>query len=243
MHLFHVKSLRGPLEDLVNAGSLHMQREIYEAEIKPRLWTKWMQWILSRDMTMNFMGVPPSQKAHMTAPSVGGVSKYIERSLEEVLTALPFRENYFYRVYIEGRYPTDCRPEYVKENNFEMLKSRISDLHIHTGSVASFLEATHLRFSRYVLLDHMDWMSSYDTAELGREWNAILKRAASNARVIYRSAAQEVTYLDDLEVHLDSQRMLLRDVVRYNEALAKRLHPRDRVHTYASFYIADLPCR
>ena len=32
----------------------------------------------------------------------------------------------------------------------------------------------------------------------------------------------------------------IRDLISYQQELADRLHPLDRVHTYASFYIADL---
>ena len=240
-NLFRVKALQKPLEDLVNADSLERQSEIYYAEIKPRLWTRWMEWLISRNLTMNLMGVPRAQKEQMTQQYPGGVPKYIEHSLEDVLTKLRFRDNYFYRVYIEGCYPRDCRPEYVKEGNFDRLKRRICDLHIHTGTVANILEETDLRFSRFVLLDHMDWMSVHKPQELVREWNAILFQATSNARVIYRSAALNVTYLDDLIVNVSGARCPLGAVLTQRRDLANSLHPSDRVHTYASFYIADLP--
>lgn len=240
-NLFRVKALKKPLEDLVNAESLTKQSEIYCDEIKPRLWTRWMEWLISRDLTMNLMGVPRAQKEQMTQQYPGGVPKYIEESLETVLTKLRFRDNYFYRVYIEGRYPQDCRPEYVKESNFDRLRQRICDLHIHTGTVASTLEETDLQFSRFVLLDHMDWMSVHKPQELAREWNAILLRATSKARAIYRSAALNVTYLDDLRVDFLGSRHNLGDLLAQQCDLANSLHPSDRVHTYASFYIADLP--
>jgi S-adenosylmethionine-diacylglycerol 3-amino-3-carboxypropyl transferase len=240
LHLFHVKSLRPRLEDLINARTLDEQKELYEAEIKPRLWSKWMHWILSRDVTMSLMGVPPDQKKHMATQFPGGIQGYFEQSLEAVLTQLPFRENYFYRVYIEGRYPRDCRPEYLREENFENLKNRINHLYIHTGSVAHFLEATNLSFSRYVLLDHMDWLSLNQKQELEREWNAIFSRATEGARAIYRSAALNVTYLDDISIKTKLGNRRLGDVLIQNSELAAQLHMQDRVHTYASFYIADI---
>jgi S-adenosylmethionine-diacylglycerol 3-amino-3-carboxypropyl transferase len=238
-HLFHVKSLRKPLEDLVNSSSLGRQREIYESEIKPRVWTAWVQWILSRSMTMNLMGVPPAQKHYLANEFPGGVSKYIESSLEAVLTRLPFKDNYFYRVYIEGRYPEDCRPEYLKETNYTRLQRRMNDIFLHTGSVASFLEGTNLTFSRFVLLDHMDWLSSHLKDELVREWRAIMRRSELGARIIFRSAARRVTYLDDISVSVNGAPQQLVSSLRFDELLAARLHSLDRVHTYASFYIAD----
>jgi len=190
---------------------------------------------------MNLMGVPRAQKEQMTMQYPGGVPKYIENSLETVLTKLRFRDNYFYRVYMEGRYPHDCRPEYVKEGNFDLLKRRVSDLHIHTGTVAKILEETDLRFSRFVLLDHMDWISTHKPQELVREWNAILFQATSKARVIYRSAALDVTYLDHLAVDFLGSQYPLGGLLLQQRDLANSLHPSDRVHTYASFHIVDLP--
>lgn len=240
-HLFGVKALEQPLQDLVQAQSLVQQAEIYHTRIKPRLWTRWLEWVLSRDMTMNLMGVPRAQRAQMEQGNRGGVPRYIEDSLEAVLTKLPFRENYFYRVYIEGRYPHDSRPEYVKEENYKILRERVRDLHIHTKTVAEFLEETELRFSRFVLLDHMDWMSVHQPHALTREWNAILFQATSRARVIYRSASSEVRYLDDLLVNFLGARSPLGQLLYQRTDMAALLHPHDRVHTYASFYIVDLP--
>lgn len=238
-HLFHVKCLRKPLEDLVNADSLAQQKEVYESEIKPRVWTAWMQWLVSRNMTMHLMGVPPAQKLYLANEFTGGISKYIETRLETVLTKLPFKENYFYRVYIEGRYPEDCRPEYLKEVNYSRLQRRMRDVFVHTGSVASFLEGSNLTFSRFVLLDHLDWLSSHLQGELVREWEAIMHRSDLGARIIFRSASRRVTYLDDLSVVINGVPEKLISMLRFNELLAARLHALDRVHTYASFYIAD----
>jgi S-adenosylmethionine-diacylglycerol 3-amino-3-carboxypropyl transferase len=240
-HFFAVKDLRKPLENLINAPNLEEQRQIYLGEIRDRIWTSWIDWLMSRDVTMNLMGVPPPQKAHMSRHSSGGVSRYIRDSLESVLTTVPFKSNYFYRVYIEGSYPADCRPEYLKEENFARLRERMSDLHIHTASVSEFLEQTELRFSRFVLLDHMDWMSAHNPTELSREWNAILLQAYSGARVIYRSAAREVSYLHQLPVFFEGYRYSLGELLSQRTEIAEKLHSLDRVHTYASFYIADLP--
>ncbi|HIM30276.1 MAG TPA: DUF3419 domain-containing protein, partial [Planctomycetes bacterium] len=38
----------------------------------------------------------------------------------------------------------------------------------------------------------------------------------------------------------DGQRRELAEMLTYNETLAEELHEKDRVHTYGSFYIADL---
>lgn len=240
-HLFFVNALRKPLENLVTASSLEEQSEIYSEQIKPRLWNRWMEWVISRNFTMNFMGVPRAQKKHMTERYPGGVSKYIEDSLEAVLTRLPFKENYFYRLYIEGRYPQSCRPEYLKQENFQCLRERVESLVIHTDTVTNVLRRSPLSFSRFVLLDHMDWMSTHDSEALCDEWNVILDRSSSRARAIYRSAALSVDYLDELPVTFLNEKRILGDLLTQRTDISHALHPLDRVHTYASFYVVDLP--
>jgi S-adenosylmethionine-diacylglycerol 3-amino-3-carboxypropyl transferase len=240
-HLFHVKSLKKPLEDLMNAPSLEGQRDVYLAEIQPRLWTRWMRWVLNRSVTTDLMGVPRNQREHMRTGYPGGISKYIEDSLEAVLTKLRFKDNYFYRVYMSGEYPDECRPEYLKESNYDTLRERLANLSIHTAPLTSFLEEHTGPFSRFVLLDHMDWMSAHRPRELVQEWNAILRRATPGARAIFRSASRKVDYLDNLEVSHHGEPYKLGDLLHYQTMLAETLHPHDRVHTYASFSIVNLP--
>ena len=73
---------------------------------------------------------------------------------------LPLADNYFWRVYIKGRYTADCCPEYLKPENFQKLKGGLADrVEVYTDSVQGFLEKNARRFSRFVLLDHMDWLA------------------------------------------------------------------------------------
>ena len=147
-------------------------------------------------------------------------------------------------VYVQGRYTENCCPEYLKPDNFAALKGsagrgglaeRIS---LHTATVSQFLAGNRHQFSKYVLLDHMDWMSSYQPAALAEEWSLVLARAGSGARIIFRSALVAPTYLESLELGPDRSR--LRDRLRFHPELTAALQPLDRVHTYAGFHVADL---
>jgi S-adenosylmethionine-diacylglycerol 3-amino-3-carboxypropyl transferase len=87
----------------------------------------------------------------------------------------------------------------------------------------------------------MDWMSCHDPAGLAEEWDAILASARPGARVIFRSAGLKVDYLDHLKVRYRGREAELGSLLRYHPERAAALHARDRVHTYGSFSIADLP--
>jgi S-adenosylmethionine-diacylglycerol 3-amino-3-carboxypropyl transferase len=112
---------------------------------------------------------------------------------------------------------------------------------IHTGTLTDFLRRTEPGISKFVLLDHMDWMDFNNPEGLAEEWNAILDKARPGARAIYRSAGLRVSYLDRLRVQYKSRQSELGGLLRHDTHLAARLHAQDRVHTYGSFYIADLP--
>jgi S-adenosylmethionine-diacylglycerol 3-amino-3-carboxypropyl transferase len=232
--------LREPIQALLDARSVEEQRAIYEDRIKPRFWTPWLKWFLSRSFTLTLLGVPWPQRDQITTQYKGGVSQFIRDSIEAVVCELPFRDNYFWRVYFQGFYTRECCPEYLKESNFARLRALMPRLKIHTTTVTDYLRQAEPGLTRFVLLDHMDWMSCTNPQALTEEWDAILASAAPGARAIFRSAGLKCNYLDHLQVTHGGRRRELGGLLRYDERVAAELHARDRVHTYGSFYVADL---
>ena len=166
---------------------------------------------------------------------------FIREAIEYVFRNLPVWNNYFWSLYLRGRYSADCCPEYLKAEKFAALKGGLADrVEVHTRTVTEFLHGTGERISKFVLLDHMDWMSSYHPEALVEEWHAILDRATEDARIIFRSAHLNPGYIDNLR--LDNGRKL-RDTLDFRDGLARALQPLDRVHTYAGFHIADVRAR
>ncbi|MFO0878029.1 MAG: BtaA family protein [Gemmataceae bacterium] len=239
IHLMH--RLRKPIEELLAAETVEQQRAIYEEKIKRRIWTPWLKFFLSRSFTLTLLGVPWPQRDQIVTQYQGGVPQFIRDSLEAVVCNLPFRDNYFWRVYIQGHYTPECCPEYLKRENFDRLRSLMPKLEIHTSTLTDFLRQAQPGITRFVLLDHMDWMSCVHPSVLVEEWNAILSSAAPGARAIFRSAGLKVNFLDHLQVQHRGRNVELGTLLRYNPELAADLHQRDRVHTYGSFHIADLP--
>ena len=97
--------------------------------------------------------------------------------------------------------------------------------------------SVYLLISKFVLLDHMDWMASHYPQALVEEWREILARAAPSARIIFRSAHSRPKYLDTISV----DGVKLTEHLRFHESLARELSRQDRVHTYAGFHICDVP--
>jgi S-adenosylmethionine-diacylglycerol 3-amino-3-carboxypropyl transferase len=226
--------------DLLDARDLAEQQRIYDERVAPALWNRAVNWTLSRRFLMNLLGVPGAQRRLVEAEHADGVAGFIRDSVQYVFRQLPLAQNYFWRVYLTGGYTRDCCPDYLKEANFARLKAGLVDsIVMHTTTVTTFLERTDERITRFVLLDHMDWMGGSQPAALDREWEAILARAAPRARVILRSAQQRPAWLDAVRVGIGQRP--LREILRFHDGLAESLQPRDRVHTYAGFVIADAP--
>jgi S-adenosylmethionine-diacylglycerol 3-amino-3-carboxypropyl transferase len=228
-------------EALLEARTVDEQRDIYESRIRDRLWSPWMRWFLSQPATLSLVGVPKGQHEEMLARYPSGAADYIRDCFEAVVTRLPFQDNYFWKVYARGFYTPECCPEYLKRGNFARLKTSVDRLSIHTRSLTEFLRDSSSGFTRFVLLDHMDWMNGKLRPALADEWTQILGKAAPGARVIYRSAGLSTPWLDPLSVRFRGRSERLGDLLRRHSEWADTLHARDRVHTYGSFHIVDLP--
>ena len=232
--------LASAINALLDAKSLLEQQKIYDEHVSPLLWNKTVNWIISRQFVMSLLGVPYPQRKLVEAQHDGGVSGFIRSAVQYVFRQLPLADNYFWHVYMTGRYRRDCCPEYLKEANFARLKEGLVDRIVpHTTTVTEFLHAHDETISRFVLLDHMDWMSSYYPDALVEEWEAIRQRAAPGARILLRSAHARPAYLDSIRIGPEQQP--LREAFRFMDDVADALQPQDRVHTYAGFVIADVP--
>ena len=236
-----VLGIRDQVERLLSAPSVEQQEEIYLREIKPVLWSRPVKWMVARDTTLSLLGVPRAQRQQVERYHGRGIAGFIEECVETVFTRLPLHDNYFWRVYLTGHYTHDCCPEYLRPDNFARLKGGLADrVRIHTTSVAGFLREHDSPIHRFVLLDHMDWMSAWRNDLLQDEWQQLLDRAAPGARFLWRSGGTETAFVDPVLVQRNGRPIRVGDLLHYDRDLANRLHPLDRVHTYGSFHIAHL---
>ncbi len=236
-----VIKVRPHIDALVNADTVEQQREIYEKHLKEKFWSGLIKFTLNRDTTLSMLGVPKAQRKQIETQYPGGLIQFMQDCLESVFVDLPMRDNYFWRLYMNGSYTRDCCPEYLKEANFVALKNGLVDrVSTHTDSVQGFLDKHDGKISRYILLDHMDWLSDHFFPLLESEWQAIVDRSTDDARIIWRSGGLKTDFIDQVQVHHKGRLTKIRPMLNYHTQLANELHKQDRVHTYGSFYIADL---
>lgn len=241
LYVDRVVKVRERLNDILAATSVEDQRFIYDNHIRDRFWTKSVKFAMGRDTTLSMVGVPKAQRQQVERDYTGGIVQFVQDCVEAVFARIPIVDNYFWRVYLTGKYTRDCCPEYLKPENFQRLKNDLAErVTTHTSTVQAFLESGTEPISRFVLLDHMDWLSTRFFPLLESEWQAILNRSTPDARYIWRSGGLRTDFVDRVHLRHNGQSCQLGNLLTYNETLADELHRRDRVHTYGSFYIASV---
>ena len=241
LYVDRVVKVRGYLNDILDASSVEDQRFIYDTHLRDRFWTKTVKFAMARDTTLSMVGVPKAQRQQVERDYTGGIVQFVQDCVEAVFAKIPIIDNYFWRVYLTGMYTPECCPEYLKAENFQRLKDGVvENVSTHTNTVQGFLESGSEPISRFVLLDHMDWLSTKFFNLLESEWQAILNRATADARFIWRSGGLRTDFVDRVGIRHHGQSRRLGEILAYNDQLAAELHVQDRVHTYGSFYIANV---
>ena len=88
-------------------------------------------------------------------------------------------------------------------------------------------------------------MTSMEVVELNPATSEAAKKlyqqtSRSQRRLIWRSGGLRTDFIEEVQINRNGQIQKVSPMLRYNTDLASELHEKDRVHTYGSFYIADL---
>lgn len=240
-YIDRIVRLRPEINELLAAPTIARQRHIYERKLRDRFWSASLRFVIRQDAMLSMLGVPRAQRNQIEKQYEGGIAQFIRDCLESVFTKIPLADNYFWRVYMTGEYTPECCPEYLKPHNFERLRAGLADrIEVHTDTVEGVLKKSDRPISRFVLLDHMDWLSEHHFASLESEWQWIVRRAAPGARAIWRSAGLRTDFVDRAQIVVGGQNRQVGELLTYHREMASWLHPKCRVHTYGSFHIADL---
>jgi len=237
-----IPGLHDALQALLAAETLEQQKVIYHKFVAPRLWNRLINGLIKSELYLSWTGIPlPQQKLlASTAGSHESVGEWIKAQLETVCCDLPFSENYFWRVYMDGKYSKKCCPEYLKEENFARLKTLVGRVSVATETITEFLnKKPQHKISTYILLDHMDWMSEKPDL-LSDEWNAILANATQKPKFLWRSASSDGEFVLATQVTHKGKEKVLKDLLEMDPDTANRLHALDRVHTYTSLHVGQL---
>jgi S-adenosylmethionine-diacylglycerol 3-amino-3-carboxypropyl transferase len=236
-YIDHILRVREPIESLLAASSVEEQIAIYERDLKHRFWGPWLGFALQRDALLSLSGIPPQQRRQVQQFEPN-IQAYMQRQAERVIYHLPIRENYFWRVYLTGEFTPEICPRYLAASNFDQLKSSMSRITSHTGSVQQFLECHEVCISKFVLLDHMDWLTGSRAGELAGEWRSIWNRSTPDCRILWRSLGINSDYVDEVVIQINGSDVRLSDVLEYDLSTADRIRDIERVTAYGCVRLA-----
>ncbi|MCB0571771.1 MAG: BtaA family protein [Phaeodactylibacter sp.] len=220
------RRLHDQVQQLFEADSLDRQASIYY-QIEQKVLNGIAEWFVNRHLTMCLVGVPRSQQELFVTKYEKGAMGFIQESLRKVFTQQPARDNYFWRLYLNGEYTDTCCPSYLRPENFTAIRSQSEKIQTHTTTISSFLRENPRPYSHYVLLDHQDWLAANDRPALEEEWRLILENSRPGTRILLRSAAHEIDFFPGF----------VREAVEFEQEKTAETHQRDRVGTYASVYL------
>lgn len=220
------KGLYGSILKLLNSQSMEEQRYYYE-EVDPHLWNGFYPWLLKQDPTLSMLGVPRTQRRMISPTTQNGILNFIRSSIRHVMTNISIHDNYFWRVYLTGHYTPNCAPNYLRRDYFQYFNNFQSRISTHTSTLIDYLDATNQSYSHFILLDHQDWLAGEDTAKLKQEWKNILAHAEDGARILFRSAGTDRSFLPEF----------VQAKVTFEDVKTRRLHSQDRVGTYGSTHL------
>jgi S-adenosylmethionine-diacylglycerol 3-amino-3-carboxypropyl transferase len=133
---------------------------------------------------------------------------------------LPVKGNYFLSLYLLGKYQDNLAlPAYLKEENFETIKSRLERIQIITGEAQEWIDSMPDKsINCFALSNICELMSENDTERL---FKAVQRTAIPGARVIFRN----LMIPRDVPENLQGS-------IKKDEALSRQLYEHDRSFVY-----------
>lgn len=148
-------------------------------------------------------------------------SESFQRKFRHVASEVPIEGNYFVHVYLKGRYrsPTEV-PNYLKAENYAMIRERLDRIRIHTGDAKKWLAGfPDSSFDALALSNICELMSHDDTRVMFRE---VLRTARSGARISFRNLIIPRDVPEDL-----------RPFIVQDEGLSQKMKAADRSFVYS----------
>ena len=147
----------------------------------------WMRWVYP-----HLLAGPTGVSISQLTPEMYTVDYY--RDIMCAILDSDFSNNYFYHFLLRLGYPSvDCSPRILHPGSFERLRANVHCLTLVHGSVRDVMvRTTNRKFTKIVLLDHMDWLTNADVLD---EWAAIQQASVPGALVLWRSAYRTMDHL------------------------------------------------
>ena len=222
------------LRHMLEARNEAEQRAAYDLHVAPLFEKPLIKWLVGHPASLYGLGIPPAQYRALAADHQDGMIGALRARVEKLAFGFPLSDNYFAwqafgRAYGQGKGAP--LPPYLQAENFERVRSgvdRVQALHISMTTHLASLPAASA--DCYVLLDAQDWMKDGDLNAL---WAQISRTARPGARVIFRTAADELLLPGRLAPDI-------LNLWRRDDARSAALQARDRSAIYGAFHLYHL---
>jgi S-adenosylmethionine-diacylglycerol 3-amino-3-carboxypropyl transferase len=220
-------------EEILKAKTPAEQEELWEKYIEPFFNSFFIKAVGKMPVTLFGLGIPPQQYDELKKDldENGNIIDIYRERAKKLAVAYPVYENYFAWQAFARKYDTENRravPEYLKEENYRVLKQNAGKLETKVGSVTEEIKRRESgAFNRFVFLDAQDWMNAEMMTEL---WRAIAERSEKGARIIFRTAGISSPVAKNLPE-------VLAERFEYREDFSKELFEQDRASIYGGFHL------
>ncbi len=128
---------------------------------------------------------------------------------------IPITGNYFFHVYLTGRYRSLTEvPEYLREEQYEVIKSRLDRISVVTHDVKKWLAGQpNDSIDCFALSNICELMSIEDTHET---FSQVARKAANGARICFRNLIIPRSVPEDLQ-HMIRRDDILSDTLVHND--------------------------
>jgi len=219
---------------LLKAGSIDEQRELYKLHVAPLFEKPLIKWLVGQPASLYGLGIPPAQYRALAGDHADGMIGALRSRVEKLAFGFPLQDNYFAWQAFGRSYSQSEQaplPPYLQVENFERIRSAVDRVEVLQASMTDHLAALPAASADcYVLLDAQDWMNDTDLNAL---WAQISRTARPGARVIFRTAADELLLPGRLDPYVLG-------LWERDDGRSAALHERDRSAIYGAFHLYRL---
>lgn len=165
---------------LIECNNAQEQGFVFDNKIEPRRVIRYFFRLAFRPAIYKNRGLNSAALMHAKK----NTGEIFFQKFRSFCTATPARQNYFFQYFLTGECQSDCFPEYLQENNREVLIANKEQLFFkYTSIEKELLISTKRGFTKIHLSNIGDWMKE---EEFGKVAQALSDRSNDRALACYR---------------------------------------------------------
>jgi len=218
------KNLRSKIIELIRE-IIHTNKAESFSEIENELWSGLERMIWPSNAVLSLAGIPNSQQS-----AIGDLNLFMKLVIRKIFVDQHTSQNPYWGRYLQL---PDLKPQtddIHHPDNFLKIQKCLNKIDFKTASFNDYLDTSTEQYTHFILLDHMDWMVNKAENELNRLWKLINEKSDREAKVLFRTAFSDLSFLPNHAFEKFEFDSVDEDWLRKN----------DRVGTYSGTYLATI---